>query len=764
MLRGPYRLQRSCAKSLGCRYRSDVAKSASKPPGSETDVKQELQQALSLAQRISRSSGDLEAPAPFAASSALENDIKLQKSRERPSQTAKYTKELDRMLTRDQMSPPKKLKPRNRGVQRAVKSEFCIQPSKASLEPLGPLGTNDGAALKPPRLCHELERVLFQPMNFHTLQDGRSGFYNFSKWLEDIIRVDDFDFEAVSAFVTASKDQNMLKLTELHQQRYYSSTSSMTGILSHLHFLLSNFRKTDMSLLSKNFSERAATFSWGAQLPAVVIMKRMISEKPIFSIDSDKSSDRELVLSLLGHALEAVLTTEEEHFKQTFDKTTETYKASVGKPEGAYHYSRIADFVLRSQLDAYHPNLPGTGVFDLKTRAVAAVRHDIAYVEENNNYTGYQIQQTLGKFESFERELFELIRSTMLKYSLQARIGRMDGIFIAYHNISKMFGFQYMPLEEMDYILHSYGCPKFRQVLDKRNESLKAIFGEEAFILKHDYSSLDRSIASKIADAEFKSSMSLLNRLLKLVESVLPAKFHACRLVFKTETKKVVERCGESRRVPVLNVLVAPLTEEQTIQFQKANLKKELQDPENIDNYLTKTRQLNKETTEDLIGFEITVRHEAQHHPTTIKQPRMASKKSNVLTEEAKQFVRKTANQNFYADADDWKHIQFFNPLDVQKWASNFTIRQITNREKLNRLYMCYLDDRLTALKGQTIPRKSTKTPQEIISERINRYMSEGKTDSKSSIEADEENEISQLQILLRAYSKKGELKSKLQR
>lgn len=34
--------------------------------------------------------------------------------------------------------------------------------------------------------------------------------------------------------------------------------------------------------------------------------------------------------------------------------------------------------------------------------------------------------------------------------SFQARIGNMDGVIVAYHNTARMFGFQYIPLEEMD--------------------------------------------------------------------------------------------------------------------------------------------------------------------------------------------------------------------------------------------------------------------------------------------------------------------------
>jgi hypothetical protein len=33
-------------------------------------------------------------------------------------------------------------------------------------------------------------------------------------------------------------------------------------------------------------------------------------------------------------------------------------------------------------------------------------------------------------------------------------MGRMDGIFLAYHNIERIFGFQYLSLSDMDAVLH----------------------------------------------------------------------------------------------------------------------------------------------------------------------------------------------------------------------------------------------------------------------------------------------------------------------
>lgn len=68
---------------------------------------------------------------------------------------------------------------------------------------------------------------------------------------------------------------------------------------------------------------------------------------------------------------------------------------------------------MRSQLDCVDPRLPGTGVFDMKTRACMAIRMDLLNFQESS---GYLIRQQHGLLESFEREYYDLIRSAFLKY------------------------------------------------------------------------------------------------------------------------------------------------------------------------------------------------------------------------------------------------------------------------------------------------------------------------------------------------------------
>lgn len=68
---------------------------------------------------------------------------------------------------------------------------------------------------------------------------------------------------------------------------------------------------------------------------------------------------------------------------------------------------------MRSQLDCQDPRLPGDGVFDIKTRACVPIRHD------RGNYVAnsvYNISKEKGLRQSYERELYELARSGMLKY------------------------------------------------------------------------------------------------------------------------------------------------------------------------------------------------------------------------------------------------------------------------------------------------------------------------------------------------------------
>jgi hypothetical protein len=469
-----------------------------------------------------------------------------------------------------------------------------IRPSQVDYEPIE-VPNQDPI----PKLKHKLSRVLFSP-GIHYLQDPRTGVFNFNPFLQNILPVDQFDFAAITTFVTASKDQILTKLAKEHKLKYYASTSSMTGVLSHFHFLLSNYRPVSLLNFSRQHPESYGHMTQGSKLPASVILRK---RDGCYAIDSDKSSDREITLSLLGHSLERFLTKTPEEYEQYKKQPDRTKKI---QEENTYHYAKLGPFLMRSQLDCYDSRLPGTGSFDLKTRAVAAVRHDLAYAEKN--LTSYSIVKTHGRFESYERELLELSRSTMLKYSLQARIGDMDGIFLAYHNISKMFGFQYLPLSQMDEILHSFGLPSIDYM--KMAEKSPKVWNQGDMV---------EQLSSKMADEDFKLSMALWSELLSKITEHIPQ--DSFRLVMTSQPISPFET--------KLQVVATTISEEEIEKLQGVGdrlqrllIGADQQEHSDIlDYHIKEIKKLNRQIRHKPVGFDIYVKSYMNETPIIDRHP-----------------------------------------------------------------------------------------------------------------------------------------------
>lgn len=275
--------------------------------------------------------------------------------------------------------------------------------------------------------------------------------YNFDPYLQSIMPVAEFDFASLKAYITSSEDQTLKIVAGKHGKRYMGSSSSMTSVLAHFHFLLSGFRDLNVSMLSKSFPDRGLSQVTLLQKSPTAVFLRW--KDGSYAIDADKQFGSASVLTLMGHAMEKLLTLDTERY-ELYRKSNPNQISDVEKStRETYHYSTVGNILMRSQLDAHDNRLPGTGMFDLKTRAVVSIRMDS---ENPQNGVGYEIKSLQGEWESYEREYFEMIRSAFLKYSLQVRMGRMDGIFVAFHNVQRLFGFQYIGLPEMDLAIHGH--------------------------------------------------------------------------------------------------------------------------------------------------------------------------------------------------------------------------------------------------------------------------------------------------------------------
>ncbi|KAI8950783.1 mitochondrial protein Pet127-domain-containing protein [Xylaria longipes] len=384
-----------------------------------------------------------------------------------------------------------------------------VNPRKLSLVPI-PTSQPDV-----PSLSYGLERVIFNPGIYH-LQDPRSRVYNFDPYLSEIMPVDEFDFNALKQYVTSSKDTTLISIAKEHQKKYTGSTSSMTSMLAHFHFLLSAWRNINVSMLSRSFSPDSMQYTRIMRAPAAVFLHW---KDGTYAIDADKEFDTANILSMLGKSMEKLLTLSKDEYERYRHGNSDQITEEERNAEEAFHYTGFQDFMMRSQLDAYDSRVPGTGMFDLKTRAVISIRMDAKGYQKG---LGYEIRERFGQWESFEREYYDMIRSAFLKYSLQVRMGRMDGIFVAFHNTQRIFGFQYIPLSEMDLALH----------------------GTDSTLL---------------GDSEFKLSLKLLNELLNRATKKWPEQ--SLRLHFETRT---------STGAPFMYVFAKPTTPDEIAAVQNA--------------------------------------------------------------------------------------------------------------------------------------------------------------------------------------------------
>ncbi|ORZ15867.1 mitochondrial protein Pet127-domain-containing protein [Absidia repens] len=292
-------------------------------------------------------------------------------------------------------------------------------------------------------LAHGLDRTLFKP-GVHPLKDLTSKRHRFTPYLENITQPEDFDYEAIQPYITSSKDKNLIQMAKDQKARYVGSTSSLSGILSHLYFKISNYRPVDISFLSRGFANQSKNHTRGSRVPKTILLRW---KDGIYGVDVDKSFDtKDTILSNLGKSMEKVLTMEPKEYERYLKKNSSMVTEEERNAPEAYAYGRLGSLFLRSQLDCYHQSLPRR-TFDLKTRATMPIRLDIPHYQD---YLNYKLEQHHGLHYSFEREYYDMMRSAFLKYSFQVRIGHMDGIMVAYHNTENIFGFQYIKRSEMD--------------------------------------------------------------------------------------------------------------------------------------------------------------------------------------------------------------------------------------------------------------------------------------------------------------------------
>jgi hypothetical protein len=204
-----------------------------------------------------------------------------------------------------------------------------------------------------------------------------------------------------------------------------------------------------------SFPDRAAHVTRMAS-STIAFVIRPSAKDDMYSIDSYKASYVEpsnQILIDLGKILERFLVNSPTEFKRKYMNLSNV-KRKV-KELDTYRFLKLGNIMMRSQLDAYHTSVDGKEeIFDIKTRANSSIRHSISKWKD---YAGKAVTNLTGKSFSYETEFYDMVRSAFIKYSVQARIGGMSGMFMAYHNINNLLGFEFIKLSEID--TYAFGSP-----------------------------------------------------------------------------------------------------------------------------------------------------------------------------------------------------------------------------------------------------------------------------------------------------------------
>jgi hypothetical protein len=322
-----------------------------------------------------------------------------------------------------------------------------------------------------PRLAHNLERVITDGGLHLTYQSGDRRNPNIDPFLYHIHQPEEINFNSIPPFITTSRDEVLHSLAQRQGCRYKGSTSSTVGIMCHLYFLLSRFKEVNLASLSSEYQKESRNFTTSSMRPVIIVIR---PRDGLYSIDSEPGNriPQNKILLELGKSLERMMTLSKDEFESRLLLKNQKDNNTVQfPPEGeAYHFSKMGNILFRSQLDCHWYDTSGTAeatkssnnpttsvapagirkVFDLKSRAIWKIRIDCANYQNAVTYRPYRVR---GLENSFEKEFYDMIRSVFLKYIFQARIGKMDGIFVAYHNTKQLLGFEYVTLKEMEYCI-----------------------------------------------------------------------------------------------------------------------------------------------------------------------------------------------------------------------------------------------------------------------------------------------------------------------
>ncbi|CAD8073787.1 unnamed protein product [Paramecium sonneborni] len=330
---------------------------------------------------------------------------------------------------------------------------------------------NNDKILIVPTLIEPLEEIVKNPGIYPISEFKNHHNYNYLKEIQREAQMNKFD-----TYLPPSKDVTLQQFAKTLNLKYCVSTSTFSNVLSQVFYLLSGFNGPDFSSVFESFPDEPRKFMISQRKPTSALLHRV--DENMYALDGDPGIFEEEIIELLmsGKIVERQLTQEKDEFENRQIKLD----SQMPVIEDFHRFMELNnEMCLRSQIDCRNRS-DNPFVFEIKARGACPIRYDYPNYRD---YLDYEINQYKGLFQSFEREYYDLIRGAFLKWAIQLKIGRMDGAFVAYHNLLEIQGFEYI----------------------KSSEIYKRVFGTEEF------SDLSLLVGSRIATKMFDEIIADIN-------------------------------------------------------------------------------------------------------------------------------------------------------------------------------------------------------------------------------------------------------------
>ena len=136
----------------------------------------------------------------------------------------------------------------------------------------------------------------------------------------------------ISPYFPPGSDKNLMRIALTHQAKYMMSTSTITSIMNHLYYAISNYKSPHFNGLTVSYDQEPMKFMLSQRKPNTIFLRQLSQNgKKVFAVDSDSgfAEQNNVVLLKMGKYMEKMFTTESEFFNDHYVLDLHTNKPKV---------------------------------------------------------------------------------------------------------------------------------------------------------------------------------------------------------------------------------------------------------------------------------------------------------------------------------------------------------------------------------------------------------------------------------------------------